>query len=150
MQTKTYTRRENAKRAAVAAGIPAEQVQITVHKSGDDVRFGWERKTEADSRAQRPRKVAANTPAAAATKKRPVAPAIAEQREERNGIKRPRVGGLCAAVWQYLDEHPSMTAKDVRVSAEEHGWNVNNVTIEFYQWRKFNGLSGRVKVSASR
>ena len=41
METKTYTKRENARRAGVAAGVPAELVEITVHKNGDEVRFGW-------------------------------------------------------------------------------------------------------------
>ena len=40
-QAKTYTKRENARRAGVAAGVPAELVEITVHKNGDEVRFGW-------------------------------------------------------------------------------------------------------------
>ena len=40
-QAKTYTKRENARRAGVAAGVPAELVEITVHKSADGVRFGW-------------------------------------------------------------------------------------------------------------
>lgn len=41
MTDKTYTKRENARRAGVAAGVPAELVEITVHKNGDEVRFGW-------------------------------------------------------------------------------------------------------------
>ena len=40
-QAKTYTKRENARRAGVAAGVPAELVEITVHKSAEGVRFGW-------------------------------------------------------------------------------------------------------------
>ena len=44
MTAKTYTKRENAKRAAIAAGVPAELVQITVHKSTDGARFGWKQK----------------------------------------------------------------------------------------------------------
>ena len=38
--TTTYTKRVNARRAGVAAGIPSERVAITVHKEGDEVRFG--------------------------------------------------------------------------------------------------------------
>ena len=37
----TYTRRENARCAGVAAGVPAERIKITVHKSDGKVRFGW-------------------------------------------------------------------------------------------------------------
>ena len=39
--TTTYTKRVNARRAGVAAGIPSERVALTVHKNGDEVRFGW-------------------------------------------------------------------------------------------------------------
>ena len=39
MEAKTYTNRNNARRAGVAAGVPAELVEITVHKNGDEVRF---------------------------------------------------------------------------------------------------------------
>lgn len=45
MTAKTYTKRENAKRAAIAAGVPAELVQITFHRSSDEMRFGWKQKS---------------------------------------------------------------------------------------------------------
>lgn len=68
----------------------------------------------------------------------------AVSRIEQNGVKRPKAGGLCAAVWDYLDAHnEGATAKNIRVVAEQNGWNLNNAQIEFYQWRKFNGISGR-------
>lgn len=72
---------------------------------------------------------------------------IEKNREERNGIERPSVGGTCHAVWDAMDamvasgKNPS--AKDVKALAEERGWNPNNASIEFYQWRKFNGIRGR-------
>jgi hypothetical protein len=65
--------------------------------------------------------------------------------EEKNGIKRPREGGVCAAVWSALDgfaakgEPPS--SKDVRELVEKHKWNQNNASIEFSRWRKFNGIA---------
>ena len=37
--TTTYTKRVNARRAGVAAGIPSERVALTVHKNGDEVRL---------------------------------------------------------------------------------------------------------------
>jgi hypothetical protein len=72
---------------------------------------------------------------------------IEKNREERNGIKKPSVGGTCRAVWDAMDamvasgKNPS--AKDVKALAEERGWNPNNASIEFYQWRKFHGIRGR-------
>jgi hypothetical protein len=59
----------------------------------------------------------------------------------------PSAGGLCRAVWDYLfaedDANRTPTAKSVKAYAETQGWNVNNASIEFYNWRKFNGISGR-------
>jgi hypothetical protein len=50
-------------------------------------------------------------------------------------------------VWDYLDDviaaGDTPTIKQVKATAEEYGWNVNNASIEFYQWRKFNGIRGR-------
>lgn len=54
MEAKTYTNRNNARRAGVAAGVPAELVEITVHKNGDEVRFGWKAKQPPASAAQGP------------------------------------------------------------------------------------------------
>lgn len=72
---------------------------------------------------------------------------IEKNREERNGIKRPSVGGTCRAVWDAMDamveSGKQPTAKDVKALAEERGWNPNNASIEFYQWRKFHGIRGR-------
>lgn len=125
--TKTYSNRNNARRAGVAAGVPAELVEITVHKNGDEVRFGWKEKAPAIT-TSKPKKAAV--------------PKV--ERVEQNGVKRPRSGGLCAAVWEYLDKHPKATVKDLREVAPSKEWNVNNVTCEYYAWRKFNGITGRL------
>jgi len=69
------------------------------------------------------------------------APAPKAPREERNGVKRPKPGGKCAAVWSHLDDHGNMEANDLRAVAEAKGWNVNNALIELSVWRKFNGFS---------
>lgn len=66
---------------------------------------------------------------------------IEKDREERNGVKRPSAGGLCAAVWDWLDANPEATIKELREVAPAHGWNANNVACEFYARRKFLGLT---------
>jgi hypothetical protein len=68
---------------------------------------------------------------------------IEKNREEKNGVKRPSLGGVCREVWDFCDATPTPTAKAVREQALVAGWNPNNAAIEFYQWRKFNGISGR-------
>ncbi|MFK1139018.1 hypothetical protein ACIUXJ_21875 [Pseudomonas aeruginosa] len=132
MTDKTYTKRENARRAGVAAGVPAELVEITVHKNGDEVRFGWKQ-------MEAPAPAAADAVLTTSKPKKAAAPKV--ERVEQNGIKRPKDGGLCAAVWAWLDAHPDATIKDAKAAAPENGWNANNVACEFYSWRKFNGLS---------
>jgi hypothetical protein len=121
--TTTYTKRVNARRAGVAAGIPSERVAITVHKEGDLVRFGWRESAT-------PVKQSITTLAA---------PKV--EQEESNGVKRPKAGGACAAVWAWLDANPAATLKEAKSAAPAHGWNENNVSCEFYARRKFLGIS---------
>lgn len=105
--------------------------------------------------ADAPTDVLPAAPAPAATPEPRKGISIEKDREERNGIKRPSAGGRCRAVWDAMDAHAEATgddptAADVRALAAEHGWNPNNASIEFYQWRKFNGITGRAaKVNAA-
>lgn len=74
---------------------------------------------------------------------------IEKNRPEQNGIKRPSAGGLCRAVWDACDELREKLAgaipgsADIRKLSDDRGWNRNNTMIEFYQWRKYNGVVGR-------
>lgn len=70
---------------------------------------------------------------------------IEKDRIEQNGIKRPSIGGKCRAIWDALDEYRAETgelptSKTVKELAADSGWNPNNASIEFYQWRKFHGI----------
>lgn len=138
MTMTTYTRRENARRAGVAAGVPRERIKITVHKSDDEVRFGWKELDPGSGDKRRPQRRggAAATPAASAPGTRPT-----RQHSEGSTGKRPRAGGKCAAVWDYLDANPMTTGKALREVAAAKGWNPNNATCELYAWRKFHGLT---------
>ena len=142
MEAKTYTKRENARRAGVAAGVPAELVEITVHKSADGVRFGWKA-----MEAPAPVAEAAPADAVVTTGKPMKAAAPKVERVEQNGVKRPGPG-KCLEVWEYLDQHGNMTPKDLKPVAAEKGWNENNALIEMYGWRRFNGITGRIKAAA--
>lgn len=138
MESKTYTKRENARRAGVAAGVPAELVEITVHKSAEGVRFGWKA-------MEAPAPAAAEPVVTTSKPKKAAAPKV--ERIEQNGVKRPGPG-KCLEVWEYLDQHGNMTPKDLKPVAAEKGWNENNALIELYGWRRFNGITGRVKAAA--
>lgn len=142
--TKTFTTRSNAKRNAMKAGVPADQIELVPHGKGDDVRFGWKQrdtKLLADvfpAPELKPVKRKAKQSAAATT-----VPAT-EPRESRNGIKRPSPGGRCAAVWAWMDKNPNATSKEVRAWAESKGANPGNAQIERYQWVKFHASPAKV------
>lgn len=74
-------------------------------------------------------------------------PAQAE-RIEKNGVRRPKDGGLCAAVWSDLDKllasGTEPTTAQVRDLAVARSWNINNATAELSAWRKFNGIARSV------
>ncbi len=71
---------------------------------------------------------------------------IEKNREERNGIKRPSIGGACRKIWDYCDTYfdakgVAPKPKECKAFAALNGLNLNNAVIELYQWRKFVGLS---------
>ena len=134
MEQATYTRRENARRAGIDAGVPVERIKITVHKGNGEVRFGWKEVEPASGDTGRVRRQtpAPATPTASAAETAPTPP-----RSERSAPKRPRAGGKCAAVWDYLDANPVTTAAELREVAAANGWNQTNATCELYAWRKF-------------
>lgn len=80
----------------------------------------------------------------------PAAPAVAKRtiepgRPERNGVKRPSAGTICAQIWAWCDkEHDTngkVNAKDLRAALA--GLDDTTKTVQFYRWRKFNGIQGR-------
>lgn len=66
----------------------------------------------------------------------------------KNGIKAPMRAGKCMAVWQACEELYKATGKvptlkEVMACEAMQGANVTNTQIEFYRWRKFNGLNAK-------
>lgn len=89
--------------------------------------------------------IATDTPAPAA----PAAPKASKARSvTQNNVRRP-IKGVCAMIWAELDAQYAKASavpviKDVKAHMQAHlgkDYNENNVTIEFYGWRKFNGLN---------
>jgi len=74
---------------------------------------------------------------------------IEKDRPTQNGVKMPSAGSLCRAVWDELERAVTAgsphDAKSIKAHAGTVGWNANNASIEFYNWRKFKGISGRSK-----
>lgn len=66
--------------------------------------------------------------------------------EVKNGIKAPLRAGKCKHVWEvcqqmYETAKKVPTLKEVIANPAMQGANVTNTQIEFYRWRKFNGLN---------
>lgn len=79
----------------------------------------------------------------------PVEQPVKPQKAEpviKNGIKAPMRAGKCMAVWQacealYKATGKVPTLKEVMACEAMQGANATNTQIEFYRWRKFNGLN---------
>ncbi len=68
---------------------------------------------------------------------------IEKDREERNGVTRPSAGGKCRGVWDMLDAiGTDATAKQAREAADGK-FDKTTTMVQFYKWRKFNGIQGR-------
>lgn len=76
----------------------------------------------------------------------PVVPVARPTREEKHGVKMPATGTICRQIWDYCAADYSRgtmpNAKALRV------WGAGRLddttmTVQFYRWRKFNGIVGR-------
>lgn len=68
--------------------------------------------------------------------------------EVKNGIKAPLRAGKCKHVWEvcqamYEANKKVPTLKELNANPAMQGTNLTNNQIEFYRWRKFNGLNGK-------
>lgn len=123
MDTVTYTKRTNARRAALRTGLTSDRIEITVHKLHGEVRFGWRQ---------------IDLPVITTGIKR--LPFSTDVREIGCGRKRPGSGTKCFVIWDWLDKNPNATLSDARLAADKFGWNINTVTRQFYLQRR-HGVS---------
>lgn len=74
---------------------------------------------------------------------------IEKDRPEQNGVVRPSNGGVCAAIWAECDKRASNglvpPVKEMKAWALAEGVDQTTCLIQYYQWRKFNGVVGRAK-----
>ncbi len=112
--------------AAPAAAAPAESVPTAV--------------TTTPAPAATP---AAATAKATVRKQKKAATPV----DEQNGVRKPREGGVCRQVWDWLDKNPNATSKDLRAWAEGGALNANNASIELSRWRKYRGLSRSSRIA---
>lgn len=74
------------------------------------------------------------------------APKVAKvPQPEQHGVKRPKNGTICAQIWDWCDAQDTAgvrpEAKVLRAALP--GLDDTTKTVQFYRWRKFNGISGR-------
>ncbi len=70
---------------------------------------------------------------------------IQKDREERNGIKRPSVGGKCALLWEIFEKHHKetgmiLTPKPAKELSAKEGLDPTTTTVQLYRWRDFMGV----------
>ena len=121
--------------AVVAAATPEQQAPEV---SEDPV--------ETDPLAEFDAPLVVNTPVVVAAPKAATVRKIQADREERHCVKRPSDGTICARIWAWCDDQRAISnvpsAKALRAALTD----VDNTTctVQFYRWRKFNGISGRM------
>lgn len=125
---------------ALYDALPTAQAPAVV----DDFTMSEEELAQQAGRAKAEDEVPAEEPTPAPTETTGLK--IEKDRPEQNGIKRPSIGGKCRAIWDALDAYRAETgelptSKTVKELAADEGWNPNNASIEYYQWRKYNGIS---------
>lgn len=78
------------------------------------------------------------------------APDMATLPLEAHGVKRPQRAGLCWEVWELAYRLQAGTGELPTVAtmrAEAPHLNPTNVQIEYYNWRKYNGVRGRQRAA---
>lgn len=76
----------------------------------------------------------------------PIAPPVVVARAEQNGVKQPSIGTICRQIWDHCDT--VYEAGDMPKAKAVRAWGAGRLddttmTIQFYRWRKFRGISGR-------
>lgn len=92
-----------------------------------------------------------NVPSIANLLPAPVEQPVKPQKQEakvQNGIKAPMRAGKCKHVWEvceamYKATGKVPTLKELNAHEAMQGTNQTNNQIEFYRWRKYNGLNAK-------
>jgi len=68
-----------------------------------------------------------------------------EPRDEANGVKRPAANTLCGKVWGWCDEQVAAGVRPEAAALREALATIDptTCTVQYYRWRKFNGIRGR-------
>lgn len=147
---------EVAAEKAAAAAKKAEEKKAA--KEAKDAAKAQEKaekaaKKEADKQAAEDAK-AAKAAEKEAAKEAAKAAKEANKMPEANGVRRPKPETLCGKAWAVFDEvsakngAPASIAESLEI-AKARNLNEGNVRVEYARWRKFYGISGRIKPPGS-
>lgn len=75
---------------------------------------------------------------------------VVTQMPEQNGVRQPRPGTNCAAIWDMAtamstERKATVAVGDLIDAATAAGFNVATVKTQYARWRKFHGVEGRVE-----
>ena len=70
---------------------------------------------------------------------------VKEPKVESNGVKRPYANTKCGEIWVLADKMSKekgspVSSAELTVESDKLGYNRNNVTGEYFLWRKFYGI----------
>ena len=79
---------------------------------------------------------------------------IEKDRPQQNGIKQPSTGTTCRIIWDKLDALQAASGAvpligAFKVVAAGMGLDPTTTTIQYYRWRNYHGVSGRVAAPAT-
>ena len=136
-----------AQKAALAAERAQKKEADKAEKAAAKAAKDAEKKAQKE--AEKAAKAAAKEAEKAAKEAAKEATKNALKMPEQNGVRRPKPHTLCGQAWAIFDEVSAKLGspapiRDCLVIAEQKGLNTNNVKVEYAQWRKFNGVSGRI------
>ncbi|QQM14098.1 hypothetical protein pVco14_048 [Vibrio phage pVco-14] len=88
------------------------------------------------------------------TTQAPQAPVVT-QMPEQNGVREPRPGTNCAAIWELAtrmstERKATVAVGDLIDAGTAAGFNVATIKTQYARWRKFHGIEGRVESEKAR
>lgn len=80
---------------------------------------------------------------------------VVTQMPEQNGVRQPRPGTNCAAIWDMAtamsnERKATVAVGDLIDAATAAGFNVATIKTQYARWRKFHGVEGRVESEKAR
>ena len=156
---------ENENTVATEVELTPEQANAKAEAEAKALEKAEAKERKAAEKAEAKAQKQAEKEAAAKAKAEAKAEALAKKQAEKaeashtkvempvqNGIKRPKPEGKCGRTWAIFDalsfaKNAPVAIADAIPEVEAAGLSVGNARAEYAQWRKFNGITGKVPAS---